>query len=367
MARAILGDLAGGAFAVEWGHERDLDRARELDARHAGLGLGLVDGIVVALRRARHMAAHCGTDPPSTQRRPGGETHRVSVNAIEPNVLAAGRVPPSSSSTAARELAAALCAAGAEACDARDVDRYVQAQAKWLEPQRAAVASWAGPSIHPAHAMAVIGQVFGGDAVYVTDGGNTSMWAHGALPATRPRSYHNILELGMLGTGIPSAIGAKLGAPEREVVCVTGDSPDGGTRFAVVVPSRRRVPGWTPDRPLMTIRRGRGGTAPGTRRTSGGSGGRRWRDPRGPRVDALEDRGARLRRRPRLAEDEQDVRVGHRQPVGPRRHRWRSYHEAGVDRGGAHGVPRTTAAQPPRPKRMARRWMVQNAPREPTA
>ncbi len=31
----------------------------------------------------------------------------------------------------------------------------------------------------------------------------------------------------MLGTGIPSAVGAKLGAPEREVVCVTGDGAAG--------------------------------------------------------------------------------------------------------------------------------------------
>jgi len=31
----------------------------------------------------------------------------------------------------------------------------------------------------------------------------------------------------MLGTGIPSAIGAKLGAPQREVVCVTGDGAAG--------------------------------------------------------------------------------------------------------------------------------------------
>ena len=31
----------------------------------------------------------------------------------------------------------------------------------------------------------------------------------------------------MLGTGIPSSIGAKLGAPTREVVCVTGDGAAG--------------------------------------------------------------------------------------------------------------------------------------------
>jgi acetolactate synthase-1/2/3 large subunit len=31
----------------------------------------------------------------------------------------------------------------------------------------------------------------------------------------------------MLGTGIPQAVGAKLGAPEREVVCITGDGAAG--------------------------------------------------------------------------------------------------------------------------------------------
>ena len=76
-------------------------------------------------------------------------------------------------------------------------------------------------------AVQAIGKVFGRDAVYVTDGGMTSLWSAWFLPPTRPRSFHGILELGMLGTGIPSAIGAKLAAPEREVLCVTGDGAAG--------------------------------------------------------------------------------------------------------------------------------------------
>jgi predicted nucleic acid-binding protein len=47
--RAFLGDLAAGAYAVEWGDERDLARARELCTRHAALGLGLVDAVVIGV------------------------------------------------------------------------------------------------------------------------------------------------------------------------------------------------------------------------------------------------------------------------------------------------------------------------------
>lgn len=89
------------------------------------------------------------------------------------------------------------------------------------------VLAGAGEGIHPALAATVVGTVAGPDAIYVVDGGNTALWAYASLPSTRPRSYHSILELGMLGTGIPQAIGAKLGAPDRRVVCLTGDGAAG--------------------------------------------------------------------------------------------------------------------------------------------
>ena len=109
----------------------------------------------------------------------------------------------------------------------KDLARYREADRDWRAQQRKVVEDWSGSGIHPARAMEAVGGVFGKDAVYVTDGGNTSLWAHWFLPPTRPRSYLNILELGMLGTGIPSAIGAKLGNPERDVVCVSGDGAAG--------------------------------------------------------------------------------------------------------------------------------------------
>jgi len=108
-----------------------------------------------------------------------------------------------------------------------EVAKYREASRKWMEERFASVEQWKGPTIHPARAIRLVGEIFGRDAIYVTDGGMTSLWSSFSLPPTAPRSYLNILELGMLGTGIPSAIGAKLGNPSREVVCVSGDGAAG--------------------------------------------------------------------------------------------------------------------------------------------
>lgn len=49
VAAAFLADLASGAYAVEWGDERDLARAHALCTRYRALHLGLVDGVVVSV------------------------------------------------------------------------------------------------------------------------------------------------------------------------------------------------------------------------------------------------------------------------------------------------------------------------------
>jgi len=112
--------------------------------------------------------------------------------------------------------------------DARDaLERARRTGEAWRGDQAGVVLDWAGETIHPAHAIGVIGEFFGEDAIYTVDGGLTSVWAYSILPPVKPRSYHSILELGMLGTGIPSAIGSRIGAPDREVVCITGDGAAG--------------------------------------------------------------------------------------------------------------------------------------------
>jgi acetolactate synthase I/II/III large subunit len=155
----------------------------------------------------------------------------------------------------------------------KDLDGLRATQVAFAESIQALVAGWNGPGIHPGQACAVVGAVFGRDAVYCTDGGNTSLWASMALPSTRPSSYHSILELGMLGVGIPVAIGSKLGDPAREVVCVTGDGAAGfnameletaahhGIKITVVVMAEGN---WTMEIPNEMARWGRDfGTAMG--------------------------------------------------------------------------------------------------------
>lgn len=129
--------------------------------------------------------------------------------------------------TTAERLLPLLAKHKAKASVADFLQRCRTTAATWWSEQMSVAHGWSGPGMHPAQVMQAIGKAYGGDAIYVTDGGFTSLWAYWFLPATRPSSYLNILELGMLGTGVPSALGAKLGNPDRTVVCVTGDGAAG--------------------------------------------------------------------------------------------------------------------------------------------
>jgi len=146
------------------------------------------------------------------------------------------------------------------------LDRCRAADRTWQAEAGAAIEAWSGDGIHPAHAMRAVGEVFGRETIYTTDGGNTSLWAHWYLPPTESRSFLNILELGMLGTGIPSALGAKFANPERSVVCVTGDGAAGFNFMEMQTAAREGLDvsvvvfaegAWTMEEPNEQLRYGR--------------------------------------------------------------------------------------------------------------
>lgn len=63
----------------------------------------------------------------------------------------------------------------------------------------------------------------GDEAVVVTDVGQHQMWVAQSYPFRRPRQWLTSGGLGTMGFGLPTAIGAALAAPERTVLCFTGD------------------------------------------------------------------------------------------------------------------------------------------------
>ncbi len=77
--------------------------------------------------------------------------------------------------------------------------------------------------IKPQKVIEIIGKLTNGEAIIVTDVGQHQMWTAQFYPF---RYAHQLVTSGGLGTmgyGIPAGIGAKLGAPEKEVVVIVGD------------------------------------------------------------------------------------------------------------------------------------------------
>jgi acetolactate synthase-1/2/3 large subunit len=59
--------------------------------------------------------------------------------------------------------------------------------------------------------------------IIVTDVGQHQMWASQYIELNEQKQYLTSGGLGTMGFGLPAAIGAKIGNPEKSVICITGD------------------------------------------------------------------------------------------------------------------------------------------------
>ena len=73
-------------------------------------------------------------------------------------------------------------------------------------------------------------QVLDDDAVVVSGITNVGYWSHFALRVRRPRTYLSASYFATLGFAFPTALGAKVAAPNRQVISLSGD---GGFMYAL--------------------------------------------------------------------------------------------------------------------------------------
>ncbi|MDD4033318.1 MAG: biosynthetic-type acetolactate synthase large subunit [Bacteroidales bacterium] len=85
-------------------------------------------------------------------------------------------------------------------------------------------------TIKMAEVVHMIGEKTGGNAVIVTDVGQHQMIASRYAKCNQTRSLITSGGLGTMGFGLPAAVGAKVGAPDREVVLFVGD---GGIQMTI--------------------------------------------------------------------------------------------------------------------------------------
>lgn len=107
---------------------------------------------------------------------------------------------------------------------------YPEWMAKFKEYQAEEEKECINPEKHPtgdvmsmAEAMDVLNELTNGDAIIVTDVGQHQMVACRYAKFNQSKSNITSGGLGTMGFGLPAAIGAKHGAPEREVVAIIGD------------------------------------------------------------------------------------------------------------------------------------------------
>lgn len=140
-----------------------------------------------------------------------------------------------------------------EALQARDLSRRAAARTDIEARIRTAVAQWrttiqpvttrAGGPMRPERMMAELDSLLTPDSIVVADASYSSIWIANYLTA-RVAGQRFITPRGLagLGWGLPMAIGAQMGAPDRKVVCLAGDGGFAHSWAEMEMLARHRLP-----------------------------------------------------------------------------------------------------------------------------
>ena len=99
-----------------------------------------------------------------------------------------------------------------------------------------------GKNIMPQYVIEQIYNLTKGDAIIVTDVGQHQMWSAQYYKFTKPRTFISSGGLGTMGFGLPAAIGAQIGCPDKMVVDISGDGSAQMNFQELVVAVEHKVP-----------------------------------------------------------------------------------------------------------------------------
>jgi acetolactate synthase I/II/III large subunit len=78
-------------------------------------------------------------------------------------------------------------------------------------------------TLSPQYVIQQLGRIVGPEAIYAAGVGQHQMWASQFLRFDRPRHWLNSGGAGTMGYGVPAAMGAKVGCPDKVVWAIDGD------------------------------------------------------------------------------------------------------------------------------------------------
>src|SRR6201993_1169070 len=93
----------------------------------------------------------------------------------------------------------------------------------WQERHPLGYADSTDSEIKPQYMVQALYEATEGDAIVVSDVGQHQLWTAQYFSFARPRRWINSGGLGTMGFGLPAAMGAAVGCPDRLVCCIAGD------------------------------------------------------------------------------------------------------------------------------------------------
>lgn len=77
--------------------------------------------------------------------------------------------------------------------------------------------------VNPKFTLSVLTKLLNEDSIVTTEVGQNQIWAANYYGVRTPRGFITSGGMGTMGYGLPASVGAKVGCPDKTVVCIAGD------------------------------------------------------------------------------------------------------------------------------------------------